>query len=45
VVTSSMWFPSLICVLGEPFGVLRILASLVVAAGLVFLVLAMRGGA
>jgi len=31
-------------VLGEPFGVLRILASLVVATGLVLLVLAMRGG-
>jgi drug/metabolite transporter (DMT)-like permease len=31
-------------VLGEPFGVLRILASLVVAAGLILLVLAMRAG-
>ncbi len=32
-------------VLGEPFGVRRILASLVVAVGLIVLVLAMRGGA
>ncbi len=32
-------------VLGEPFGVLRILASLVVAIGLVVLVWAMHGGA
>jgi drug/metabolite transporter (DMT)-like permease len=31
-------------VLGEPFGLLRILASLVVSTGLVLLVLAMRGG-